>query len=176
MPRQFRMLLNLPRWAQLRVVGKPPARGAGNKRKGNFFSIDRRKLGRLGVPCSRAYPGRIGVLARAIFFADADVGAPRGIRGQTRMALRQATARLSLALAPAWESALKMEGEAVLSRKNTARTCLSWRHSCLSLCCPCPCCRHEKLVALGGDAYTPRRRHDDLPMRKRLRRTGAWHS
>ena len=33
---------------------------------------------------------------------------------------------------PACESALRMEGEAVLSRKNTARTCLSWSHSCLS--------------------------------------------
>ncbi len=50
---------------------------------------------------------------------------------------------------PACESALKMEGKAVLSRKNTARTCLSWCHSCLSLCCPCPRFRHEKLVALG---------------------------
>jgi hypothetical protein len=50
---------------------------------------------------------------------------------------------------PACESALRMEGEAVLSRKNTARTCLSWCHSCLSLCCPCPCCRYKKLVTLG---------------------------
>jgi hypothetical protein len=56
---------------------------------------------------------------------------------------------------PACESGLKMEGEAVLSRKNTARTCLSWCHSCLSLCCPCPCCRHEKLVALGETPLPP---------------------
>ena len=48
-----------------------------------------------------------------------------------------------------------MEGEAVLSRKNTARTCLSWCHSCLSLCCPCPCCRPEKLVALGRMPMLP---------------------
>ena len=32
---------------------------------------------------------------------------------------------------PACESVLKMGGEALLSRKNSVRTCLSWRHPCL---------------------------------------------
>ena len=47
----------------------------------------------LGTPTSPS-----ALTSRAIFLADEDVSAPKVIRGQTRMALRQATARLSFAL------------------------------------------------------------------------------
>ena len=114
----------------------------------------------LGTPTSSS-----ALTARATFLADADGGAPRAIRWRSRpgsggdKGTDKNGARTSnvspQSRPPACGAVLGMEGEAVLSRKNTARTCLSWHHFCLSLCFPCPCCRHEKLVALGGDAYTP---------------------
>jgi len=47
--------------------GVPPTRkrlrrvGLGINERGGFFRMDRRKPGRIGVLCSRAHPGRIGV-------------------------------------------------------------------------------------------------------------------
>ena len=63
---------------------------------------------------------------------------------------------------PACESALKMEGEAVLSRKNTARTCLSCRHSYLSTSCKSTLLPIRKVSTIG---HLARMRQSDTSCR-----------